>query len=1326
MTIEEELALMQAGGKIPTPDALMPDPLALETVPETTIVGDPGPDAGITALEDVETRPELIPNPGENMPDFATDLPAMSKNESAGAWENMGAAWTEDTISRDRRNYNLKKRRALAQSMFSMLPDDAKQRIADRRFDHENNWIDLEDLVLAEIGRDVARDPGRYGDTPLTREAFDAQIIAEQKAELAEAQAVLERPGGLITEFLGAAGSTMASPTQGALMFAGAGAGSVLRIIGTEMAIGGLSEAVDLPDQFAAADRLDQPAPNALGQVVFGAAIGGGLAGAIIGAARVPSFARQVQGRQAARRDAALAARPTGTDALDAEIEVDQAEARLRGETSVQEVVNPQAAPEAGTMGAVLNRGPAFSGVLEAGKGYTIVAGPNGQALRRVGTRAWRNNNPGNIEYGPFAKAQGAVGTDGRFAVFPTYEAGRVAKANLLWASKGYRGKTIGEAINRYAPPFENNTASYASTVARAAGASTNTPMASLSTAQRTLMLDAMERVEGFRPGTENGVAAPAPRRGLSFPDASNDVPSFSPTTRGYTSEGQVTAGDSFRIDVGYEVVDLSTIFRASGEFQPRDRSRIASDAWIADTAARLDPAQLMPSPTADRGPPIVGPNGMIESGNGRYGAIERAYTRHPDRANAYRAQIEAAGFAVPEGVTRPVLIARRKTDLAPEQLRKFTVAAQDSGVAMMTPTEVARASGRAMTAPTLMQLDPSLPLTDVANGGFVRAALANLPRSTRNAMFDKDGLLNSAGKRQLREAIFARAWPDADIIARFAEGDAGELKSLLDALDSAAPAWAALRADIEAGLVTPDMDISGFVLDAMRLIGAARDVAAKDSLPIGKAISELLDEIDLFEGPVAPLTVAMVKKFWTNGRAAKSADVASFLTRYADDARKAGAAGGMFDAPGPRAVLQQIDSPAFADLPEDMGAPRIVDSAEVEPAQPVEDGFDAGAGSVEAQAADAAIVDDLRGGNVALTADDILAEMTATGPRRMIDGQTLDRVEFDRLIFGLKETQPFENAAVLHAAATINHDALNDAAAAAAKAVGLDFKRAPVKKLDRVIQKVTDKYDGDYRLIADVARTGIIARTIDEADAFVAALGQQFHLIDEGWFVTSAGYFDRKLMVRFDDGQLGEIQVWPPGMLEAKRNGGHKLYGVSRDTTQPQAARDQAVADMQALYRGVADQLDVSFAEKLGLGAPRAVKAAAASASDNSTDLSSPSTSSAISRDPASGVQAPLRDQILARPASDTAANSDASNLNSLMGEVPSLSQDTPNMGRSVGEVNTADLDALRGDYGDVPIDMPDGTTATVRELLDDLDTDAGFEAFIQACAITPTGATP
>ena len=55
------------------------------------------------------------------------------------------------------------------------------------------------------------------------------------------------------------------------------------------------------------------------------------------------------------------------------------------------------------------------------------------------------------------------------------------------------------------------------------------------------------------------------------------------------------------------------------------------------------------------------------------------------------------------------------------------------------------------------------------------------------------------------------------------------------------------------------------------------------------------------------------------------------------------------------------------------------------------------------------------------------------------------------------------------------------------------------------------------------------------EADDFIAALSKKFHLLDEGWNVTPVGYFDRKIMVIFDDKSLGEIQIWPPGMLNAK-----------------------------------------------------------------------------------------------------------------------------------------------------------------------------------------------
>jgi hypothetical protein len=429
------------------------------------------------------------------------------------------------------------------------------------------------------------------------------------------------------------------------------------------------------------------------------------------------------------------------------------------------------------------------------------------------------------------------------------------------------------------------------------------------------------------------------------------------PTSRGYTGSGQVAAGDEFRIDVDYEIVDADSLFRASGDFQPRDRSRITSDAWIADTAARLDPAQLMPSPTADRGPPVVGPDGMIESGNGRYGAILRAYEKHPDRAAQYRAQIEAAGFAVPEGVQRPVLVARRKSELSREDRVRFTVAAQDSGVAVMTPTEVARTSSRAMTPEVLGRLDPAQPIRAEGNAEFVRSALAALPRSARNAMFEASGMLNSLGERQLREALFARAWPDPDILARYTEGNAAELKSLLEALETAAPGWAALRADIEAGRVSPDMDIGGHVLDAMRLIAAARELAASTKVPIAKAVAELLDEVDLIEGAISPLTAALVRKFWRNGRAAPAEEVANFLTRYADEARKAGATGGMFDAPGPRDVLITIDRAAFGDLPQDMGAARgYATPAAREPAALPDQGFDQGAASPEADAADAAM----------------------------------------------------------------------------------------------------------------------------------------------------------------------------------------------------------------------------------------------------------------------------------------------------------------------------------------------------------------------------------
>ncbi len=84
-------------------------------------------------------------------------------------------------------------------------------------------------------------------------------------------------------------------------------------------------------------------------------------------------------------------------------------------------------------------------------------------------SRPRRNNNPGDIEYGKFAVAHGATGSDGRFAVFPTEQAG-FAAMRLLFQAPSYRGLTVAAAIERWAPSPENNTALYISRVCMWAG----------------------------------------------------------------------------------------------------------------------------------------------------------------------------------------------------------------------------------------------------------------------------------------------------------------------------------------------------------------------------------------------------------------------------------------------------------------------------------------------------------------------------------------------------------------------------------------------------------------------------------------------------------------------------------------------------------------------------------------------------------------------------------------------------------------------------------------------------------------------------------------
>lgn len=87
-------------------------------------------------------------------------------------------------------------------------------------------------------------------------------------------------------------------------------------------------------------------------------------------------------------------------------------------------------------------------------------------------SRCRRNCNPGNIEFGSFAKGYGGVieqGAHPRFAAFPDAPTGFAALVGLLGTPR-YKGKSLANAINNWAPPIENQTDAYLENVMKWTG----------------------------------------------------------------------------------------------------------------------------------------------------------------------------------------------------------------------------------------------------------------------------------------------------------------------------------------------------------------------------------------------------------------------------------------------------------------------------------------------------------------------------------------------------------------------------------------------------------------------------------------------------------------------------------------------------------------------------------------------------------------------------------------------------------------------------------------------------------------------------------------
>jgi hypothetical protein len=122
-----------------------------------------------------------------------------------------------------------------------------------------------------------------------------------------------------------------------------------------------------------------------------------------------------------------------------------------------------------------------------------------GDQARKKGDANWRNNNPGNIGAGATARQLGSIGANGRWAIFPDAAAGFKAMHDLLM-SPAYNTLTAKQAVDKWAPPIENNTAGYIAQLAKA-GLDMNKKYSQFTPAQQQLYQQTVNRIEGGRAG---------------------------------------------------------------------------------------------------------------------------------------------------------------------------------------------------------------------------------------------------------------------------------------------------------------------------------------------------------------------------------------------------------------------------------------------------------------------------------------------------------------------------------------------------------------------------------------------------------------------------------------------------------------------------------------------------------------------------------------------------------------------------------------------------------------------------------------------------------
>ncbi|MDR2160818.1 MAG: hypothetical protein LBO77_01580 [Desulfovibrio sp.] len=241
-------------------------------------------------------------------------------------------------------------------------------------------------------------------------------------------------------------------------------------------------------------------------------------------------------------------------------------------------------------------------------------------------------------------------------------------------------------------------------------------------------------------------------------------------------------------------------------------------------------------------GPPAVTTDGIVLGGNSRAMSIQLAYTKHPDKANAYReyiadqASIYGLDASSVSGMERPVLVRVVEGGDTAEMGKLARLYNQTMMQGLQSKAEgvsKARLISRGtldLLAKDMADFDSLREFLDAAaSRGFVEALLKDgvLEQTQISRLTEKNGRLNDAGKTLAENALRGMVVPDYDILS-------AAPPSALKKLDRVIPALARLKARGEG------WDMSGVVSAALRLVGKAATARERVDVWLGQV--DLID----------------------------------------------------------------------------------------------------------------------------------------------------------------------------------------------------------------------------------------------------------------------------------------------------------------------------------------------------------------------------------------------------------------------------------------------------------------------------------------------------